>query len=250
MGRLKESQVYNFHAGGLLFNMMIRVAAENQQGGVAAIDHGEMPNNFTCGNKSLYNDRVESFAVAAGEGQDRFPRTMLDVARKMLSEASRNTVFAKVEKEPTWLLLSSLRFGSIISGAVQSMLTSRSGKKSPPSNSKRRHARGSFSFLGGIQWRKKKKWKKKKNKKKKKEEEEEKKKKKKKKMRMNVNQRILLAQTLWSQVRIFLLQHGVTLKAMGKRIACDATGEHLVVSYKDGNEVYKELLYLFRLGLE
>ncbi|CAI9281420.1 unnamed protein product [Lactuca saligna] len=204
----------DFISGGLLFNMMIRVAAENQQGGVAAIDHGEMPNNFTCGNKSLYNDRVESFAAAAGEGQDsisdrgkivisneelvaddnskrsvasfckemtvyeslsgqatilaalasvspklplgypaRFPRTMLDVARKMLSEASRNTVFAKVEKEPTWLLLSSLWFGSIISGAVQSMLTSRSGKKSPPSNSKRRHARGSFSFLGGIQVR-------------------------------------------------------------------------------------------------
>ncbi|CAI9281924.1 unnamed protein product [Lactuca saligna] len=51
-------------------NMMIRVAAENQQGGVTAITHGEMPNNFG-GNKSLYNDRVESFVVAAGEGQDR-----------------------------------------------------------------------------------------------------------------------------------------------------------------------------------
>ncbi|KAL7612985.1 hypothetical protein Lser_V15G06068 [Lactuca serriola] len=47
-------------------NMMIRVAAETQQGGVAAIDHGEMPNNFG-GNKSLYNDRVESFAAVAGE---------------------------------------------------------------------------------------------------------------------------------------------------------------------------------------
>ncbi|CAI9268723.1 unnamed protein product [Lactuca saligna] len=54
----------DFISGGLLFNMMIRVAVENQQGGVAAIDHGEMPNNFTCGNKSLYNDRVESFAAA------------------------------------------------------------------------------------------------------------------------------------------------------------------------------------------
>ncbi|XP_052626095.1 protein ESSENTIAL FOR POTEXVIRUS ACCUMULATION 1 isoform X1 [Lactuca sativa] len=56
-------------------NMMIRVAAETQQGGVAAIDHGEMPNNFAGGNKSLYNDRVESFAAAGGggggEGQDR-----------------------------------------------------------------------------------------------------------------------------------------------------------------------------------
>ncbi|KAL7617900.1 hypothetical protein Lser_V15G03909 [Lactuca serriola] len=50
-------------------NMMIRVAAENQQGGVAAIDHGEMTNNFG-GNKSLYNDMVESFAAATGEGQD------------------------------------------------------------------------------------------------------------------------------------------------------------------------------------
>ncbi|CAI9285953.1 unnamed protein product [Lactuca saligna] len=46
----------DFISGGLLFNMMIRVAAENQQ---------------ACGNKSLYNDRVESFATAAGEGQDR-----------------------------------------------------------------------------------------------------------------------------------------------------------------------------------
>ncbi|CAI9284957.1 unnamed protein product [Lactuca saligna] len=199
IGNARSRLSEDFISGGLLFNMMIRVAAENQQ---------------ACGNKSLYNDRVESFAAAAGEGQDsisdrgkiviskeelvaddnskrsvasfckemtvyeslsgqatilvalasvspklplgypaRFPRTMLDVARKMLSEASRNTVFAKVEKEPTWLLLSSLWFGSIISGAVQSMLTSRSGKKSPPSNSKRRHARGSFSFLGGIQVR-------------------------------------------------------------------------------------------------
>ncbi|CAI9283206.1 unnamed protein product [Lactuca saligna] len=60
----------DFISGGLLFNMMIRVAVENQQGGVAAIDHGEMPNNFTCGNKSLYNDRVGSFAAVAGEGQD------------------------------------------------------------------------------------------------------------------------------------------------------------------------------------
>ncbi|KAI3768858.1 hypothetical protein L2E82_19694 [Cichorium intybus] len=40
------------------------------------------------------------------------------------------------------------KFGSIISGAVQSMLTSKSGKKSP-SNSKCR--RGSFSFFGGMQ---------------------------------------------------------------------------------------------------
>ncbi|CAI9294759.1 unnamed protein product [Lactuca saligna] len=48
----------DFISGGLLFNMMIRVAAENQQ---------------ACGNKSLYNDRVESFAAAAGEGQDRKP---------------------------------------------------------------------------------------------------------------------------------------------------------------------------------
>ncbi|CAI9274561.1 unnamed protein product [Lactuca saligna] len=39
----------DFISGGLLFNMMIRVAAENQQ---------------ACGNKSLYNDRVESFAAA------------------------------------------------------------------------------------------------------------------------------------------------------------------------------------------
>ncbi|CAI9262274.1 unnamed protein product [Lactuca saligna] len=54
-------------------NMMIRVAAENQQGGVTAIDHGEMPNNFARGNKSLYNERVESFAAAAREGQDRKP---------------------------------------------------------------------------------------------------------------------------------------------------------------------------------
>ncbi|CAI9295032.1 unnamed protein product [Lactuca saligna] len=66
----------DFISGGLLFNMMIRVAAENQQGGVAAIDHGEMPNNFTCGNKSLYNDRVESFAAAAGEGQYRKPPSL------------------------------------------------------------------------------------------------------------------------------------------------------------------------------
>ncbi|CAI9283392.1 unnamed protein product [Lactuca saligna] len=43
------------------------------------------------------------------------------------------------------------KFGSIISGAVQSMFTSRSGKKSPPSNSKGRRARASFSFLGGMQ---------------------------------------------------------------------------------------------------
>ncbi|CAI9294144.1 unnamed protein product [Lactuca saligna] len=47
------------------------MSPENQQGGVAAINHGEMPNNFACGNKSLYNHRVESFAAAAGEGQDR-----------------------------------------------------------------------------------------------------------------------------------------------------------------------------------
>ncbi|KAL7606152.1 hypothetical protein Lser_V15G19771 [Lactuca serriola] len=38
----------------------------------------------------------------------RLPRTMLDVARKMLTEASRNTVVATVEKEAGWLLLSSL----------------------------------------------------------------------------------------------------------------------------------------------
>ncbi|CAI9263416.1 unnamed protein product [Lactuca saligna] len=38
----------------------------------------------------------------------RLPRTMLDVARKMLTEASRNTVVATVEKEVGWLLLSSL----------------------------------------------------------------------------------------------------------------------------------------------
>nr|GEV93330.1 protoporphyrinogen oxidase, mitochondrial [Tanacetum cinerariifolium] len=40
------------------------------------------------------------------------------------------------------------RFGSVISGAVQSMM-SRGGKKSSSGNSKRR--RGSFSFLGGMQ---------------------------------------------------------------------------------------------------
>ncbi|CAI9278160.1 unnamed protein product [Lactuca saligna] len=44
-------------------DMMMRVAAETQQGGVA----GEMPNNFG-GNKSLYN---ESLAAGGGEGQDR-----------------------------------------------------------------------------------------------------------------------------------------------------------------------------------
>ncbi|CAI9296047.1 unnamed protein product [Lactuca saligna] len=38
----------------------------------------------------------------------RFPRTLLDVARKMLIEASRNTVVATVEKEVGWLLLPSL----------------------------------------------------------------------------------------------------------------------------------------------
>ncbi|GKD05440.1 protein SWEETIE isoform X1, partial [Tanacetum coccineum] len=38
----------------------------------------------------------------------RLPRTMLDVARKMLTEASRNPVVATVEKEAGWLLLSSL----------------------------------------------------------------------------------------------------------------------------------------------
>ncbi|XP_076949571.1 protoporphyrinogen oxidase, mitochondrial-like isoform X2 [Bidens hawaiensis] len=41
------------------------------------------------------------------------------------------------------------RFGSIISGAFQSMISSKGGKKSPSGNSKRR--RGSFSFLGGMQ---------------------------------------------------------------------------------------------------
>ncbi|KVI00117.1 Armadillo-like helical [Cynara cardunculus var. scolymus] len=39
---------------------------------------------------------------------DKLPRTMLDVARKMLTEASRNPVVATVEKEAGWLLLSSL----------------------------------------------------------------------------------------------------------------------------------------------
>ncbi|KAL8250875.1 hypothetical protein R6Q59_034568 [Mikania micrantha] len=38
----------------------------------------------------------------------RLPRTMLDVARKMLTEASRYPVVATVEKEAGWLLLSSL----------------------------------------------------------------------------------------------------------------------------------------------
>ncbi|PWA87585.1 HEAT repeat-containing protein [Artemisia annua] len=38
----------------------------------------------------------------------RLPRTMLDVARKMLTETSRNPVVATVEKEAGWLLLSSL----------------------------------------------------------------------------------------------------------------------------------------------
>ncbi|XP_076960722.1 protein SWEETIE-like [Bidens hawaiensis] len=38
----------------------------------------------------------------------RLPRTMLDVARKMLTEASRSPVVATVEKEAGWLLLSSL----------------------------------------------------------------------------------------------------------------------------------------------
>ncbi|KAL4570973.1 hypothetical protein LXL04_017722 [Taraxacum kok-saghyz] len=38
----------------------------------------------------------------------RLPRTLLDVARKMLTEASRNPVVATVEKEAGWLLLSSL----------------------------------------------------------------------------------------------------------------------------------------------
>lgn len=38
----------------------------------------------------------------------RLPRTMLDVARKMLTEASPNPVVATVEKEAGWLLLSSL----------------------------------------------------------------------------------------------------------------------------------------------
>ncbi|CAH1418702.1 unnamed protein product [Lactuca virosa] len=38
----------------------------------------------------------------------RLPRTMLDVARKMLTEASQNHVVATVEKEAGWLLLSSL----------------------------------------------------------------------------------------------------------------------------------------------
>ncbi|GKE01568.1 protoporphyrinogen oxidase, mitochondrial isoform X1, partial [Tanacetum coccineum] len=41
-----------------------------------------------------------------------------------------------------------IRFGSVISGAVQSMM-SRGGKKNSSGNSKRR--RGSFSFLGGMQ---------------------------------------------------------------------------------------------------
>lgn len=38
----------------------------------------------------------------------RLPRTMLDVARKMLTEASHNPVVSTVEKEAGWLLLSSL----------------------------------------------------------------------------------------------------------------------------------------------
>ncbi|KAL9993657.1 putative armadillo-like helical, protein SWEETIE [Helianthus debilis subsp. tardiflorus] len=38
----------------------------------------------------------------------RLPRTMLDVARQMLTEANRNPVVATVEKEAGWLLLSSL----------------------------------------------------------------------------------------------------------------------------------------------
>ncbi|KVH92777.1 Amine oxidase [Cynara cardunculus var. scolymus] len=41
------------------------------------------------------------------------------------------------------------RYGSVISGAIQSMLSSKGGKKSPPGNRKRR--RGSFSFFGGMQ---------------------------------------------------------------------------------------------------
>nr|XP_043615083.1 protoporphyrinogen oxidase, mitochondrial [Erigeron canadensis]XP_043615084.1 protoporphyrinogen oxidase, mitochondrial [Erigeron canadensis]XP_043615085.1 protoporphyrinogen oxidase, mitochondrial [Erigeron canadensis] len=41
------------------------------------------------------------------------------------------------------------RFGSLISGAFQSMISSRGRKKSPSGSSKRR--RGSFSFLGGMQ---------------------------------------------------------------------------------------------------
>nr|QCQ84271.1 putative mitochondrial protoporphyrinogen oxidase 2 [Ambrosia artemisiifolia] len=41
------------------------------------------------------------------------------------------------------------RFGSIISGAFQSMVSSRGGKRKPSGNSKRR--RGSFSFFGGMQ---------------------------------------------------------------------------------------------------
>ncbi|CAI9297797.1 unnamed protein product [Lactuca saligna] len=39
----------------------------------------------------------------------RFPRTMFDVARKILTESSQNTVFATVEKQVGWLLLLSLR---------------------------------------------------------------------------------------------------------------------------------------------
>ncbi|XP_071710133.1 protoporphyrinogen oxidase, mitochondrial [Rutidosis leptorrhynchoides] len=41
------------------------------------------------------------------------------------------------------------RFGSVISGAVQSMISSRGGKRSPSASTKRR--RGSFSFFGGMQ---------------------------------------------------------------------------------------------------
>ncbi|KAD4586593.1 hypothetical protein R6Q59_035055 [Mikania micrantha] len=41
------------------------------------------------------------------------------------------------------------RFGSVISGAFLSMVSSKGGNKNPSGNSKRR--RGSFSFLGGMQ---------------------------------------------------------------------------------------------------
>ena len=46
-----------------------------------------------------------------------------------------------------------LRFGSIISGAIQSKLSARNEKSGEmkPSSKKPKHQRGSFSFFGGMQ---------------------------------------------------------------------------------------------------
>lgn len=38
----------------------------------------------------------------------RLPKLVLEVSKKMLTESSRNTLVATVEKEAGWLLLSSL----------------------------------------------------------------------------------------------------------------------------------------------